>query len=273
MRQLSIGGRWQEMLRDVRRRSVIVDGFPYVIQWNASRVRSTMANVASASSQSVVLCPLCLASRPKDQFSLPWCNSATGNSFEVLVNPYPIFRHHLTIVSVDHREQHIDFLDMWCMARELGEGVALFFNGAKCGSSIPGHMHYQAVPADELPLFKEGVEFAKERSFVFSTDSPEKAKLMFDCFMKSIGRSDDNLINVIATYQHKASEVVTFVIFPRKTLRPWQYSAADEDSKLLVSPATVEVSGVIVTPDERTFNRITADDVRDIISQVSEKVK
>jgi len=40
---------------------------------------------------------------------------------------------------------------------------------------------------------------------------------------------------------------------------------------LMVSPATVEMSGIFITPVEEHFRRITRQDVVDILDQVSLK--
>ena len=57
-------------------------------------------------------------------------------------------------------------------------------------------------------------------------------------------------------------------IFPRRAFRPWQYEAEGE-KQLLVSPATVEMGGIMVVPVEEHFNRINREDIISIYSQVS----
>ena len=59
-------------------------------------------------------------------------------------------------------------------------------------------------------------------------------------------------------------------IIPRGAFRPWQYTA-EGDKQLLVSPATVEVSGLFITPVKEHFERITKEDVVDILEQCSIK--
>ena len=55
-------------------------------------------------------------------------------------------------------------------------------------------------------------------------------------------------------------------VIPRGAFRPWQYTA-EGDKQLLVSPATVEVSGLFITPVKEHFERITKEDVVDILTQ------
>jgi len=57
-------------------------------------------------------------------------------------------------------------------------------------------------------------------------------------------------------------------LFPRKAFRPWQFTA-EGDKQLMVSPATVELSGIFITPIESHFDRITKDDVISILEQCS----
>ena len=57
-------------------------------------------------------------------------------------------------------------------------------------------------------------------------------------------------------------------VIPRGAFRPWQYTA-EGDKQLLVSPATVEVSGLFITPVKEHFERITKEDVIDILTQCS----
>jgi hypothetical protein len=56
-------------------------------------------------------------------------------------------------------------------------------------------------------------------------------------------------------------------IFPRVIHRPRQYFETG-NSQILLSPASVDMGGVFITPREEDFNKISADDIRDILSQV-----
>jgi hypothetical protein len=56
-------------------------------------------------------------------------------------------------------------------------------------------------------------------------------------------------------------------IFPRKVHRPRQYFA-DDDSRILLSPASVDLGGLIITPREEDFMKLEKDDLADIFSQV-----
>ena len=74
------------------------------------------------------------------------------------------------------------------------------------------------------------------------------------------------MMNVVAFYENECWHVL---VLPRKTFRPWQYSAEDESEKLLISPGTAEMCGVLIAPVEEHFERISEKDIEDIFSQVS----
>ena len=75
------------------------------------------------------------------------------------------------------------------------------------------------------------------------------------------------MMNVVCLYRD--GKWYLFVI-PRGAFRPWQYTA-EGDKQLLVSPATVEVSGLFITPVKEHFERITKEDVVDILTQCTIK--
>ena len=71
------------------------------LMFNPERVRSTMAKV-NASDIARRQCFLCSANRPAEQKSLVW------RDYDVLANPFPIFKRHLTIASRTHRPQDFE---------------------------------------------------------------------------------------------------------------------------------------------------------------------
>lgn len=56
-------------------------------------------------------------------------------------------------------------------------------------------------------------------------------------------------------------------LFPRATHRPACY-AAEGEAHILISPATVDMGGVLITPREEDFEKLTAADVATILSDV-----
>jgi len=60
----------------------------------------------------------------------------------------------------------------------------------------------------------------------------------------------------------------TLLLFPRAGQRPWQYFAEGEE-KIMVSPAAVELGGLVILPRKEDFLKITDDDLRSVFSQVT----
>lgn len=96
---------------------------------------------------------------------------------------------------------------------------------------------------------------------------------------QEVEQSNDKMIepmmNVVCLYKEstvngqQSTEGKWYLfIIPRGAFRPWQYTA-EGAKQLLVSPATVEVSGLFITPVKEHFERITKEDVVDILTQCS----
>lgn len=73
------------------------------------------------------------------------------------------------------------------------------------------------------------------------------------------------LMNLISFYEAEYGWRV--IIFLRSKHRPAAFFAEDE-SKMLVSPAAIDIGGVCVFPREEDFNRITKEQLADIFKEV-----
>jgi len=228
-------------------------------------------------------CFLCAANRPDEQKAIDF------GDYEILVNPFPIFPEHFTIPHKEHIAQQIlpYFTDMLQLAEALDDYL-IFYNGPKCGASAPDHMHFQAVTKDFLPLendYKrlkvthtdllvttEKMQLYQMKNYlrtVYCIESTniESAKDSFEK-LYSFFQTEENIepmMNIVCTFE--AGKWFTFVL-PRKTFRPWQYTA-EADQQLMVSPATVEMCGIFITPIEAHFKRITKEDIVSILEQTS----
>ena len=270
-----------EGLKTVQIREFDFDGFGVKVQFNPARMVSSGAKV-DAKTIAQRKCFLCAANRPEVQRGIEW------RDYDILINPFPIFTRHLTIPRREHVDQQlVPYIgDMFDLARELPDFV-VFYNGPKCGASAPDHMHFQAGNADFLPLVGdyfnlkqiartelveniEGAETYLVKDYlrvvycVESTDTEalkEAFMKLYNSWMKEEGV--EPMMNVVCLYRE--GKWYLFVI-PRGAFRPWQYTA-EEDKQLLVSPATVEVSGLFITPVKEHFDRITKEDVVDILTQ------
>ena len=281
-------------LKTVRTKSFDFGDFEVKVQFNPARIVSSGAKV-DAKTIAERKCFLCTENRPAAQ------NSVDAGDYLVLVNPFPIFPEHFTIPRKEHVEQQIKpyFSDMLELAEALDDYL-IFYNGPRCGASAPDHMHFQAGTKDFLPLVNDYkrlkdthaqllVESENFQLFNFnnylrivycieSTDV-ESAKDAFEKLYTyftspptleergEIGAEGEvePMLNIVCTFED--GKWFTFVL-PRKTFRPWQYSAEGEQ-QLLVSPATVEMCGIFITPIEAHFEKITKEDVESILKQAS----
>lgn len=73
------------------------------------------------------------------------------------------------------------------------------------------------------------------------------------------------MLNILATQENGRWRVICFL---RRKHRPARFFA-EGDEKMVFSPASVDFGGVCITPVERDFQRITADDLRDMFNEVS----
>ena len=270
-------------LENVRTRSVAFDGFEVLVQFNPARITSTAAKVDSRSIETRP-CFLCGNNRPAQQQGLVFKPGMT-----VLVNPFPIFRKHLTIVSDDHVNQRIsgNFRTMLDLAAELTE-YQIFYNGPQCGASAPDHFHFQAGNKGFLPVendfegkllckllaSKPGTEVWSWPGYsrtLFSLKGNDRDNLInaFDAFYNKFAEMQNDkpepMLNILASY---SSGYWTIHIFPRKVHRPAQFFA-EGDSKILLSPASVDLGGVVITPREEDYRKIKREDLDDIFRQVS----
>ena len=171
---------------------------------------------------------------------------------------------------------------------ELAEALTeytIFYNGPRCGASAPDHAHFQAGNKGFMPIEKDWrgqtagkiadyrkaalwyLDDAPRATLVIESTSKEDAADLFDIIFRSldvIPEEDEPMMNVLVLYE--ADRWVGFV-FPREKHRPACYTAEGE-ANLLSSPASVDLGGVFITPVEKDFLKITAEDVAQILSEV-----
>ena len=116
--------------------------------------------------------------------------------------------------------------------------------------------------------------------YVLEAENLEKAQHLFiklSTFLQS-KNIDEAMINVFCWYDastvSQAHSNVTLgnrwitAVFPRKAHRPAQFFADGEDF-MLISPGAIDMAGILVLPREVDFERISAELIEDIMSQVS----
>jgi ATP adenylyltransferase/5',5'''-P-1,P-4-tetraphosphate phosphorylase II len=269
-------------LKNVKSRKLAFDGFDMVVQFNPERIRSSAAKV-DAKSIEARPCFLCEQNRPKEQRGI-----LLLDHYHILVNPFPIFPEHLTIPHLDHTDQLIEgkFGDMLDIAKAL-EDFTVFYNGPKCGASAPDHFHFQAGIKRFMPIerdYRNGSFFHYSKSvgtvdiikwtdylrtiLTFSArDNDQIISLFSKLFveLKALQPEEaEPMLNILASFQGSRW---TVHIFPRQLHRPWQYFEKGE-KQILLSPASVDMGGVLITPREEDYDKISMKDTEDIFRQV-----
>lgn len=274
-------------LARVKVRTFDFDGFSVRVQCNPARVVSSAAKV-DAAAIAARPCFLCAQNRPAEQAAVD-CGD-----WEVLVNPFPIFPQHFTLVNRQHQPQEIashiaDFLRFTSVLPDY----VVFYNGPRCGASAPDHLHFQAGTKDFLPLV--GDYFRLKSARARQVDATGSARTFaLDGYLRTVfcieGKRDDALqVAFLKLYNSLVSEPLVepmmnlvacreqdctyLFVLPRGAFRPWQYAAESAERQLLVSPAAVEMAGVFVTPGEAHFAKITAADIVDIFGQITLSVE
>lgn len=265
-------------LANVKVKTFMIGSTHFKVQFNPGRITSSAAKV-DAKSLKERKCFLCAANRPAVQRGLEW------GDYTVLINPFPIFPRHLTIPDNNHVDQRIDgrIADMMQLARAL-EGYTLFYNGPKCGASAPDHMHFQAgnsgfMPVEDDVVTAEKTQVATEGSAKMSlvnglshscflieadtvVDGAALFKRLYDCLDIPEGEAEP-MLNVLCRFVGNGWHVL---VFPRKKHRPDCYFK-EGDENILISPASVDMGGVFITPLEKDFEKITADDIAQILNE------
>ena len=271
-------------LGNVKIREFDFGDFSVKVQFNKARIVSTSAKIDEKSIAERA-CFLCKKNRPAEQESIIW------GDYEILVNPYPIFAEHFTVASKNHIPQQIKpiFTDMLYLARDVSHYYAVFYNGAKCGASVPDHLHFQVVPQNCLPVISDYKHLKSTHADILqdaedfriyelknylrrlfcieiSTQTNVDFQQIFANSLEKINLTDETMMNIVCNCEN---DIFYVFVFPRKAFRPNQYFAENEKENLLISPATVELSGVIITPRENDFCKITKEDIVTIYEQTS----
>lgn len=243
--------------------------------FNPARAVSSAARTDKASIASRP-CFLCPQNRLEGQEGVECCDSR----YDILVNPFPIFDRHFVIASRRHEPQAIDgrVADMWHLAREL-EGYTVFYNGPRCGASAPDHMHFQAVSSVELPLW-EALPPAREEGTTKKADglpidatvvdatSAEEADRLIKGIFPSLPadiEDDEPRLNLLAT---ATGTGVRMAVIPRPQHRPSVFTSDPTDpAGMMISPASVDAAGVIVTPRHIDLERLDENIIRRIYTE------
>ena len=252
------------------------------VQWNPARIVSTGAKI-DKKTLGDRLCFLCDKNRPKEQIS-----KQIDERFLLLVNPFPILPVHFTIPARKHQPQSI-YKNYGEMHRflSLHSELMVFYNGPKCGASAPDHLHFQAGTSGILPLQANWQRLSRNLTDIISLNDDEKIALIHDFVVPAfviISKSEDSdealfhrlyksmpvrgdetepMMNIIAW--RKGDEYISVVI-PREKHRPEAYFA-EGDAQMMVSPGALDMSGLIITPREEDFRKLTEESATAILQE------
>lgn len=264
-------------------RTIGFSGYEFHLQYNPARILSTNARIDATTLQRRA-CFLCPTNMPEAQKGIPY-----GKHYHIYINPYPIFAKHFTVPSGEHMPQQIAgrFSDMLDLAFDL-PGYTLFYNGPKCGASAPDHFHFQIAPRGIMPSEKD-VENPDLKQVIREKDyysistighylrkilvlKASDHKLLVRLFnglneilQQHIPSQPEPMYNLLAWFDNCQW---TVCIFPRKLLRPRQFFA-EGNEKVLFSPGSVDMAGLIISPRREDFEKYSADLLTDLFSQVT----
>jgi len=89
-------------------------------------------------------------------------------------------------------------------------------------------------------------------------------KRLYKTIVDVTSTSEEPLLNIVVTF----SDRWRVFIFPRKAHRPKEFFAKGSE-KILLSPASVDFAGLLITPREEDFEKITKDKIVDIFNQTT----
>ena len=271
-------------LESVETRELLTDALTLQTQWNPARIGSTEAKT-DARSIAGRPCFLCRKNRPTEQM-----RRLIDGKYELLVNPFPILPMHFTLPTTKHQPQRI--LPMYGEMMRLAmshAGMTMLYNGPHCGASAPDHAHMQAVSSGLLPLqtawqrlSRKLVDVVREgddegiwqiadypaAAFVIMTRAAEANERLFKRLYQCLPPAEDctePMMNVIAW---RNGDTLLSVVLPRRKHRPDCYTA-EGDGQFIISPGAVDMGGLIITPREQDFRRLTAEMATAIFQEVS----
>ena len=252
------------------------------LQWNPARIVSTGAKI-DKKTLGERPCFLCDKNRPKEQMS-----KQIDEKFHLLVNPFPILPVHFTIPARKHQPQLI-YKNYGEMHRfiSLHSDLMVFYNGPKCGASAPDHLHFQAGTNGILPLQTNWQRLSRNLTDVISLNDEEKIAVVRDFLVPAFviisksaesdealfhrlykampqrGDETEPMMNIISW--RKGEEFISVVI-PREKHRPEAYFA-EGCAQFVVSPGALDMSGLIITPREEDFRKLTEEKALSLLQE------
>ena len=274
-------------LSSVKTKTFWFDGIKILLQFNPGRIKSTSAKTDD-DSVSKRKCFLCIENLPEEQKGIE-----IRGKYLILCNPFPIFPEHFTIASQEHEPQniHSSFEDFISITQLLAGKYSAIYNGPKCGASAPDHLHFQAGTKNFMPVENEFHYLKNEYGEILTDKSSlkisaiddklrkfitieskdgkilcEAFQIFYDIYSSFNSTNEEPLMNLTGTFND--TEGWKIIIFLRKKHRSSHYFLEGE-KRIMISPASVDLGGVCITPVEKDFNEVNEKTIAEIFSEVS----
>ena len=281
MRDWDVAGANYEALAGAVTRTLSLGEATITLQYNPERRRSSAAAIDKRS-LSRRKCFLCTDNQPAKQKAVLW-----GDHYKIQVNPYPIFKRHLTIADLQHVPQQLSDRvgDMLSLAKALSDFV-IFYNGPQCGASAPDHAHFQAGGKGEMPLPDEMAHATThlmadgDEGFIGYVDSlgrslftietsthraAERYALRLLDLLPVPEGAYEPMVNALCWW-NKTSRLWHLVIFPRRKHRPACYG--EGEGQLLLSPGAVDMGGLWPVPERKDFDILTPETIQSLYDEL-----
>jgi hypothetical protein len=274
-------------LKNIQTKSFWIDGMKLKVQFNPERIKSTSADVDEGSIAKRN-CFLCTEYLPEEQKGI-----LLRDDFILLCNPYPIFSQHFTIAALSHRPQRISeyFGEFLELSKTFSPHYTMIYNGPACGASAPDHLHFQAGIRQVIPIENDIQqmkndfgEVIQENEFITTTliNDGLRRIIFIESFHQSLleksfrkifkvwenpsSTEPEPKMNLLCSYAKELGW--NLIIFLRSKHRPECFFKNDPD-KILISPAAVDMGGLIITPKEEDFIRTNKELLQKIYNEVS----
>ncbi len=276
-----------ESLNSIQVKTFQFDNFTIKVQFNPGRIVSSSAKV-DAKSIKERKCFLCYDNLPAEQKGILY-----KNQYLILCNPFPIFPEHFTLPHIDHIPQSIkiNFETLLDFSKDLSGRYTVFYNGPKCGASAPDHLHFQAGNKSFMPIDDDFHQLQNEcgevileneelsvfgvddglRRFISIESSNKKEVIeafnsLYDLYDALENKEEEPMMNILGFYEEEFGWRI--LVFLRDKHRPSHYFA-EGGGNILLSPASVDLGGVCITPLEKDFNKITKELLTEIFKEIS----
>lgn len=296
--------RFSRLETAVKTRGVEADDLKLSVQFNPDRMVSTGAKVDKKTLKQRP-CFLCDHNRPAVQHALAVENQfqVLVNPFPILPEHLTLpTRRHVP-------QALLPYLQTFGRIAWTLEHSVVFYNGPRCGASAPDHCHFQAGAKGIIPLERDWRIYENQLEKVYPFCPSDTALLeekgynekqsgiyllkgyacpgfvikgyhpdsdfslfrkLYDLLPVESGQQEPD-INVLAWHQTAVpgqKDSLVIVVFPRKKHRPDCYFNEGK-KQLLVSPGSVDMGGLIITPREEDFKSLTIEKAVSILREVT----